>query len=45
MARTGNAGWGAGALTAASVALMLATRINLLWLLFAGAVFGGLGLV
>jgi chromate transporter len=45
MARTGTAGWASLALTAAAVALMLITRINPLWLVCAGAVLGGLGVI
>ena len=42
MARTG-AGWPSLAVTAAAVGLMLATRINPLWLVAAGGALGGLG--
>jgi chromate transporter len=45
MARAGDASWAAVALTAAAAALMLATRINILWILFAGGAIGGLGLL
>jgi hypothetical protein len=45
MARTGTAGWASLALTAAAVGLMLITRINPLWLVCAGAVLGGLGVI
>jgi chromate transporter len=44
-ARAGSAGWASLALTAAAGALMLATRLNPLWLLAAGAVLGGFGLL
>jgi chromate transporter len=45
MARTGSAGWSSLAVTAAAVGLMLTTRINPLWLVCAGAVLGGLGVI
>jgi chromate transporter len=45
MVRTGNAGWPSLAVTAAAVGLMLATRISPLWLVCAGAVLGGLGVI
>lgn len=45
MARAGDAGRTAAAMTAGAVMVMLTTRLNLLWVLFAGAVLGGLGLV
>lgn len=45
MARAAGTGWQSAAVTAAAVALMLATRINLLWILVAGGVLGGLGLL
>ena len=44
MARTGS-GWASLAVTAAAVALMLTTRINLLWVLAGGAALGGFGLL
>ena len=44
MAGTG-AGWAPVAATAVATALMLATRINPLWLLAAGAALGGFGVV
>jgi chromate transporter len=44
MARTGS-GWASLAVTAAAVALMLATRINPLWLVAAGGALGGLGVL
>ena len=43
MARTGGSGWLSLTVTAAVVALMLATRINPLWLVAAGGALGGLG--
>src|SRR4051812_19547323 len=45
MARAADADWQAAAMTVAGAALMLATRINPLWLLFAGGALGGLGLL
>jgi chromate transporter len=45
MARAGDTGWQAAMLTAGAAAAMLATRINLLWILVIGALLGGLGLV
>ena len=45
MARTGESGWASFAVTAAAVALMLATRINPLWLVAAGGALGGLGVL
>jgi chromate transporter len=45
MARSGNAGWSSLAVTAAAIGLMLLTRISPLWLVCAGAVLGGLGVV
>jgi hypothetical protein len=45
MARTGDTGWPAAAITAAAVLLMLATRFNPAWILAAGGVAGGLGLL
>ena len=44
MAGTGS-GWASLAVTAAAVALMLATRINPLWLIAAGGALGGLGVL
>ena len=44
MARTADADWRAAAVTAAAAILMLATRLNPLWMLLAGAVLGGFGL-
>jgi hypothetical protein len=45
MARTGDTGWPAAAITAAAVLLMLATRFNPLWIPAAGGVAGGPGLL
>jgi chromate transporter len=45
MARTGESGWASLAVTVAAVALMLATRINPLWLVAAGGALGGLGVL
>ena len=45
MARATDVGWRSALLTAAAVGLMLATRISPLWILLAGGVLGGLGLL
>ena len=45
MAEAADTNWRTGALTAAAAGLVLATRMNLLWLLAAGATAGGLGLL
>jgi chromate transporter len=45
IARAADNGWAAVALTGAAAGLLLVTRINPLWLLGAGAILGGLGLV
>ncbi len=45
MARTGDTGWKAALVTVAAAGLMLATRLNPLWILFAGAALGGAGLL
>ena len=45
MARAADAGWRAAAVTIAATAILLATRINPLWLLLAGGALGGLGLL
>jgi chromate transporter len=45
LSRAAGNGWGGLALTAATAALMLATRCNPLWLLGAGGILGGLGLL
>ena len=45
MARSAAVGWQSVGVTAAAVVLLLATRINPLWILAAGGAFGGLGLL
>jgi chromate transporter len=45
MARAADTGWRSAAVTAAAAALMLATRINPLWILVTGGALGGLGLL
>jgi chromate transporter len=45
MAQAADTGWQSAVVTAAAVALMLATRINPLWILVMGGALGGLGLV
>jgi chromate transporter len=45
MARVGDSGWPAAAITAAAALLMLGTRINPLWILMAGGAIGGLGVL
>ena len=45
MARAADTGWRSAAITAAAVGLMLATRINPLWILMTAGVLGGLGLL
>jgi chromate transporter len=45
MARTADTGWQGGLATAAAAGLMLATRLNPLWILIAGGAAGGLGLL
>ena len=45
VARAGDTGWQAALLTVAAGGLFLGTRVNPLWLLFAGAALGGLGLL
>ena len=45
IARSGNTGWAAIALTLAAAGLSLRVRINPLWLIAAGAVLGGSGLL
>jgi chromate transporter len=45
MARAADTGWQSGAITVAAVALMLATRVNPLWILGMGGALGGLGLL
>ena len=45
MARSGDTGWPAAAITGAAVLLMLATRFNPRWIPAGGGVAGGLGLL
>ena len=45
MARAANTGWRAAAVTIAAAAITLATRLNPMWMLLAGGVLGGLGLL
>jgi chromate transporter len=45
MARAADAEWQSVVVTAAAAALMLATRVNPLWILGMGGVLGGLGLL
>jgi chromate transporter len=45
MARAADVGWLSAVVTAAAVGLMLGTRLNPLWVLAAGGVLGGLGLI
>jgi chromate transporter len=45
MARTADADWQAVAVTIAAAGIMLATRLNPMWMLLAGAALGGLGLL
>jgi len=45
MARAADPGWQAALVTVAAAGLMLATRVNPLWMLVAGAALGGLGLL
>jgi chromate transporter len=45
MARAADTGWQAAALTIAAAVIMLATRLNPLWMLVAGGALGGLGLL
>ena len=45
MARAAGAGWHSALVTTAAVPLMLATRINPLWILLTGGALGGLGLL
>ena len=45
MARSAAVGWQSIAIIAAAVVLMLGTRLNPLWILTAGGVMGGLGLL
>jgi chromate transporter len=45
MARAADTGWQSVAVTIAAAAIMLATRLNPLWMLFVGGAIGGLGLL
>jgi chromate transporter len=45
MARAADGSWRAVAVTLAAAGLMLATRLNPLWLILLGGAFGGLGLL
>ena len=45
MARAADTGWPSAVLTIAAAAVMLATRLNPMWMLLAGAALGGLGLL
>jgi chromate transporter len=45
MARVADASWWAAAVTIAAAALVLSTRLNPMWLLLAGGVLGGLGVL
>jgi chromate transporter len=45
MARAADTGWRAVALTVAAAAILLATRLSPIWMLLAGAVIGGCGLL
>src|SRR3954471_15888765 len=45
IARAADADWQAAVMTVAAAVLMLQTRVNPLWLLFAGGALGGLGLL
>jgi chromate transporter len=45
MARAADVGWRSAVVTAAAMALMLATRINPLWILLSAGALGGLGLL
>jgi chromate transporter len=45
MARAADTGWQSVVVTAAAAALMLATRVNPLWILGMGGALGGLGLL
>jgi chromate transporter len=45
MARTADANWQSAAVTATAGALLLATRLNPLWMIAAAGVLGGLGLL
>ena len=45
MARAADTSWRAVAVTTATAAMMLATRLNPMWLILVGGAFGGLGLL
>jgi chromate transporter len=45
MARAADTGWRSAAVTIAAAAIMLATRLNPLWMIFVGGAIGGLGLL
>jgi chromate transporter len=45
MARTADVSWQAVTVTVAAAILTLSTRMNPLWILFAGGALGGLGLL
>jgi chromate transporter len=45
MAQASATGWAATAVTAAAAVAMLTTRYNPLWLLAAGGLLGGLGIL
>ena len=45
MARAADTGWRSAVVTTAAAAIMLATRLNPMWMLLAGAALGGLGLL
>ena len=45
MARAADTGWPSAVLTIAAAAVMLATRLNPMWMLLTGAALGGLGLL
>jgi chromate transporter len=45
MARAADTGWRSVAVTIAAAAIMLATRLNPLWMLFVGGAIGGLSLL
>jgi len=45
MARAADTSWRAVAVTLAATAIMLATRLNPMWMLLAGATLGGFGLL
>jgi chromate transporter len=45
MARAADTGWRSVAVTIAAAAIMLATRLNPLWMLLVGGAIGGLGLL